>query len=292
MHKVLPWLLAFFVFVLLFVFVTKNSSVIRAAVGHVVISQIQVSGATANDEFVELYNPTNSDVDMSGWRLIKESQTASSSSNLVASMSGTIASHRYFLIAFPNPNGYMGSVTPDEFYSSTSSGIANNNTVVLFSDAGITTVDKVGMGTAADKETAAAPLPSPSGSIQRKIDDTGGHGTDTNNNSTDFELLVTSDPRNSSTMTATPTSTATATPTNTSTSTPTSSPTATPTTTSTPTNTPTNSPTSTPVVTPTSTVFPFPFRPLVFTCHVNYITINMGWFMFSLPQIFCGWNLQ
>jgi hypothetical protein len=33
------------------------------------------------------------------------------------------------------------------------------------------------------------------------------------------------------------------------------------------------------------------FRPLVFVCHVDYITFNMGWFVISLPQVFCGWNL-
>jgi hypothetical protein len=347
MKKALPWLLSLSVFSIFVTLAIYHASSVKAAATHVVISQIQVAGATANDEFVELYNPTNSSADLTGWRLKKESSTGGSPANLIASISGSIASHGYFLIAFPNPNGYTGSVTPDAFYSATSSAIAANNSVLLYSDAGVTLVDKVGMGTATDNESADAPEPSPSGSIQRKLDDTNGHGLDTDNNSSDFEALAASAPRNSSTVvlspspTPTPTATSTAIPTPTATPTsspsptpsPTSTPTATPTSTptaspsptstpvptatptSTPTPTPTASPvptatatptlipTSTPTVAPTitpspsstatpfPTSFPFPFRPLVFRCRVNYITINTGWFFLSLPQIFCGFNL-
>lgn len=297
MKKALPWLLTSFIFFTLSALVLSHSKEIKAAATHVVISQVQVSGATANDEFVELFNPTNSSVDLSGWRIRKESNTGGSPANLVASMSGTISSHGYFLVAFPNPNGYTGSTTPDEFYSATSSGIAANNSVLLYSDAAITLVDKVGMGTATDNETSAAPVPTPSGSIQRKLDENQGHGTDTDNNSTDFESLAVSTPRNSSTIVSTPTpssspsgtptSSPTETPASTPTPTPTSSPTQSPT--STPTNTPSPTPTSTPISTPTSS--PFPFHPLIFTCRVNYITIHGVWFTLVLPQVFCGFNL-
>src|SRR3990170_744141 len=65
---------------------------------HIVISEIQVGGSVANDEFVELYNPTGDAVDLTGWRLRKEGP---SPLNLVLSMSGVIAPHGYFLIAHP-----------------------------------------------------------------------------------------------------------------------------------------------------------------------------------------------
>jgi hypothetical protein len=32
----------------------------------IVFSEIKISGATANDEFVELYNPLDEDVDLTG----------------------------------------------------------------------------------------------------------------------------------------------------------------------------------------------------------------------------------
>ncbi len=293
----LPWLLGFLIFgALIF---KAESSYVRAAATHIVISQIQIAGATANDEFVELYNPTSSDVNLAGFRLKRESQTASSSSNLVASMSGTILAHKYFLVT--HPTGYTGSVSADEVFTSTSSGITTNNTVLLYSDAGVTLVDKVGMGTAVDKEASDAPVPAANASIQRKLDETGGHGTDTDDNSSDFELIATSSPRNSSTVVSTPTATPTAIPTDTPTATPTAAPTATPTLTptATPTSTPTATPTSTPTLSPTPTASSgptatpsgFPFPNLVFRCKVTYMVFDFGFLHLKLPQIFCGFNI-
>lgn len=56
---------------------------------HVVISEVQVGGSTANDEFVELYNPTSSPITMSGWRLTKKASTGTKY-NLVSSLNGTM----------------------------------------------------------------------------------------------------------------------------------------------------------------------------------------------------------
>ncbi len=333
MKKVLPTLFGIIVLTVLSFLAISHSTYIKAAATHIVISQIQAAGSgsgNADQEFVELFNPTASSIDITGWRLKEENPTNSSSSNLVASMSGVISSHGYFLVGSPT---YPGSPAADEIYSASSSAFTANSTIVLFSDAGTTIVDKVGMGTAVDKETNTAPAPTPSGSIQRKLDENAGHGTDTDDNSADFESVAVSAPRNSLTIiatatpTETPTSTPTPSPTNTPaatptltpspsptptevpTATPTATPTASPTATSTPTTTPTQTPTQTPTATPTSsptntptatpstnptatpTSFPFPFRPLVFSCHINYITINTGWFILSLPQIFCGFNL-
>ncbi len=241
-----------------------HSKNVSAASAHIVISQVQVSGTTANDEFVELYNPTSNPVDLTGWRLRRESSSGGSPSNLVSAMSGIIPAHGYFLIAFPA--AYTGSANPDLVYSATSSAIAANNTILLYSDAGITLVDKVGMGTALDNETSPALGPDADGSIQRKLDDTNGHGQDTDNNSVDFEVLLASTPRNSSVLAPTPSVAPTDSPTLTPSPTPTTSPTATPTVTPTlapsatpsPTNTPSPTPTMTPMPTATPTMTPSP----------------------------------
>jgi len=42
---------------------------------HVVISEVQVGGTLVDDEFVELYNPTNSAISLSGWRLRRKTST-------------------------------------------------------------------------------------------------------------------------------------------------------------------------------------------------------------------------
>lgn len=276
---------------------------VRAAATHLVISQVQIHGISlAGDEFVELYNPTGSSVDMTGWKL-KKKTSGGTESNLVASLSGALPSHKYFLITSPT---YTGSATSDMGYSATSSAIASDNTVLLYNSTDTGAVDKVGMGTAADFENTAIGNPADGGSVERKLDDTSGHGTDTDNNSLDFSLLNVSTPRNSLTIvstptptatpTATPTSTPTVTPTVTPTATPTSTPTVTPTATptSTPTSSPTATPTATPSPTPTSTphggpiVGVFDFPTIRIECRIQYTVVQHGWFFAIFPKITCS----
>ncbi len=254
----------------------------KADANHVVISQIQLrTTADADDEFVELYNPTDVAISLEGWRLSRKTATVSATPvNLVASLSGSIAPRGYFLIT---SNESLASASADRLYSNTTNHMAINNTVLLFSDAGSTVVDKVGLGTAADVETIAFnPNPGSNESIVRKAtagstpeslapggsESTFGNGLDDDNNSTDFVLETISFPRNTSspqaqptptnspTPSLTPTVTPTVTVTPTNTPTPTLTPTLTPSVTPTPTNTPTPTPTNTPTPTPTNTPTP------------------------------------
>jgi len=241
----------------------KKAQAVTAS--HVVISEIQTgkTGATT-DEFIELYNPTNSDVDLSGWRLTKKNSSGNEAI-LVASLLGTIKSYGFFLIA--HSTDYTGSVSADIFYSAPSQNIANtNNSAVLYSDSGVTQVDLVGFGSAPVNETASAHNPPANGSIERKAnglstsssmlvdgsDEFLGNGEDTDNNADDFLTRSISDPQDSNSIieppfapSPTPTSTPTPTPTATPTLTPTPTPTFTPTPTPTPTSTSSNSSSST-----------------------------------------------
>ncbi len=257
-----------------------NPQIVRSATNHVVISEIQIGGTTATDEFVELYNPTNAPVDLTGWRLQKKSSTGTTVSNLVSVMSGVIPAHGYFLIGHP---GYVGSVALDLVYSGTTpASLAADNTVILYSDAGTTVVDKVGYGAATQFEGVVFPTnPAPNSSIERM-------GDDTDNNSVDFQLRAVSDSQNSlsPTPTASPTPTEVPTdtplPTETPTATPTATPTTSPTFAPTPTETPVSSPTTSPTPTPTGNV---PGKSRVFTCanlHVpqfvyNFLMNKMPW---------------
>lgn len=284
------------------IYLHQVTSVKSAAATHIVISEIQISGSTdANDEFVELYNPTDSAVDLSGWRLTRKN-SAGTQSNIVSSMSGNIPARGYFLVAHPD---YDGSVNPDLEYSATSSGIVANGSVLLYSDAGVTVVDKVGMGTATDFEASTAAVPDDDQSIERKAnsssttdsmsteaDMNSGNGEDSNNNLNDFILRTLTDPQNSlsalepqasATPTASPSPSPSTTPTATPSATPTSTPSPTPT--SSPSATPTSSPTSSPSATPGAT--PNPFFGLNISCQVRVRTLNFGFFRISFPQLFC-----
>ncbi len=272
------------------VFVGLVSS-IRAATSHVVISEVQIAGTTATDEFVELFNPTGADVSLVGWRLTKKTSSGTEST-LISSMSGTIAAGGHYLVAHENYDG-----TPDKNAQySTSASIAADNTVVLYSDSGATIVDKVGMGSATDREGSAAVVPASNQSVTRI-------GDDTDNNASDFALNLTPDPQNAATVSPTPT--ATATPTNSPTLQP--SPTASPTLSPTPTASasPTTSPSLTPTPSPTATVSPSPTSsPIVSptprfivaqfglpgherVCYLTYRFRMIGWSILFLPQITC-----
>lgn len=266
------FLLTSFIYAFLVIaFITSASQEqVKAATTHVVISQIQLSGTgNAQDEFVELYNPTDTPIEMTGWRLTRKSSSGGSIQNLVANLSGTIAPRSYYLISHPSAS--TASIA-DKVYSSSSSAMTTNNTISLFSDAGVTIVDKIGLGTAVDVESSAfATNPTNDQSIVRKATadsteaslHTGGaeanfgNGFDTDTNETDFVLFTTSLPRNASSPQAQPQSTST--PVVTVTPSPTVFVTATPTVLPSPTSPlPTTTPTATPLPTLLPTTVPSP----------------------------------
>lgn len=276
---------ALFIFIIssfLPIFLLKTPNV-RSATSHVVISEVQVEGDTANDEFVELYNPTESSIDITGWKL-KRLNSAGTTYNLVTSIEGSIPAHGFFLMT--HPADYTGSESADDLYSSASYAMSSNNTVILFNDAD-EVIDKVGMGSASDSpEGSYAPEPPADQSVERKakgtstsitmaiggVDEFLGNGHDTDNNSMDFVSRTTPQPQGSSseiepeisTPTPSPTGSPTAEPTTTATPTPSGSPTPEPTDTPSPTpsatpdETPTPEPTDTPSPTPTPSDTPTP----------------------------------
>ncbi len=95
------------------------------------------TGTTAvgsKDEFVKLYNPTNSDIDLAGWVLDEVSSTGSSS-HLVSSgaFTGKIVAHGYFVVANA---AYQGS--HDLLYSANSNDLSyTNNAAVLYASNGL-----------------------------------------------------------------------------------------------------------------------------------------------------------
>lgn len=160
---------------------------------HVVISEIQISGATATDEFVELYNPTETSISLTHFKLQKLTATGNASNLLTDFPEISIAPHSYLLIA--HPTGYSSSTIPDLRYSTTSS-IAKDNSVVLF-DTGGAIIDLVGFGTATQIETQTAQNPIDHQSLERLPGNENGNGADTDNNAVDFSIRTIADPTSS-----------------------------------------------------------------------------------------------
>jgi len=252
----------------LFVHIIKPQR-IGATSPNVVISEIQISGDTSTDEFVELYNPTTAVVSVDGWRLTKKTGTGSEYI-LVSTLSGSIQPHRYFLIAHTDYND--ATIAADRIFDTNT--VSAHNTIFLYNDEGITVIDKVGMGSGAiEEERSHTSIPDDNRSVERKanasstkmtmesggVDEFAGNTYDSDNNSADFVYRTFSDPQNSNSAEEPPIS-PTSTPTIEPTATPTEEPTPTPTEELTPTPTEEIASTPTPIAefTPTPTEEPTP----------------------------------
>ncbi len=183
---------------------------------HAVISEIY-TGATGSGDWVELYNPTSSDIVMTNWTLQYASAAGTSFTSKYI-FSGTLPKGGFFLVA---GSAYTGSVTADKNSGSILS-FANAGGRIALCDANVTLtgtastqahiVDFVGYGTAVTYEGgAAAAAPGTSFTIERKAinsstaatmasggaDALKGNGYDSDNNSTDFIVRTVQDPQNS-----------------------------------------------------------------------------------------------
>ncbi|WP_141619864.1 lamin tail domain-containing protein [Myxococcus sp. AB036A] len=196
-----------------------------SSTGHVVISEFAPAGpGGAGDEFIELYNPTSSAVDISGWKLQYKSATSTTgyNSSYTLPAGSVIAPRSYFLAV---SSGYASSS------GNTVTGNANwGGTIAMGGSAGhvrlgypemamtdaITSplvVDTVGYGSNANQPegTRIATVPPVAGSYERKASATStvesmttgadaqlGNGHDSNDNSADFILRPTRQPQNAS----------------------------------------------------------------------------------------------
>ena len=198
----------------------------------------------ADDEFIELYNPTGAAVNIGNWLIYTSSGCGTTISSLVSIYYGTILQpgQHYLVTAYAS---YSSIANANQRYYP---GIADDGGLALFSSG--TVIDQVGMCSetsyyegspltplpAAPLEGTPTPLPAISNkSYERKP---GGDTAcyDTNNNANDFTLISPSNPQDqsyTSVMCAGVVLT---------------SPTPTPTSTITPTRTPTRAPTAYPAV--------------------------------------------
>ncbi|TCD10570.1 T9SS type B sorting domain-containing protein [Pedobacter frigidisoli] len=193
-----------------------------AAPTHIVISEVYGgggnSGATFKNDFIELYNPGNTAVDLTGWS-VQYSSAAGTGTWAKTDLAGSIPAKSFFLIqAAAGTGGTVNLPTPDVIgtlaLSGTTGKIILSNSNSLLTGANPSTavvVDKVGFGpTATGFETAPTPVISNTTSIERKAGATStaatlsiggseefnGNGYDTDNNNTNF-VVTAPNPQNS-----------------------------------------------------------------------------------------------
>jgi len=150
-----------------------------------------VTGAATN-EFVEFLNAGNATADISGWKLVYRSATATSDTVLDTLPSGTMLAPGAFYLF--GGSGYTGPPAADQSFTN---GLAATAGGLGIRDANGTLVDSVGWGSTAANgfvEGTFAPAPpataAPGSSDVRRPD-----GHDTNDNSVDFTVVTPPTPR-------------------------------------------------------------------------------------------------
>jgi hypothetical protein len=241
----------------------------EATPGHLVISEVMSGGASASDEFVELYNPTAGELPLEGLELVYVSASGATITRKAAWSAGAagLPPGAHLLVA--NEAGIYASVA-DVAYAN---GLAaSGGSVALRVQGAGTAIDAVGWGTATSTWLEGSPAAAVAAghALERLPGGAAGSGQDTNDNALDFFDQPAPEPQNTAappvgvtpspsptattssaatpevTPDVTPTPDTSPTPMSTAPATIAPSPTATPTPTPMPTSTPTPTPTPTP----------------------------------------------
>ena len=174
------------------------TATVTTATCHPVINEVQ-AGATgdAADEWVELYNPCSTTIDVSTWTLVYRSATnvGGTDTNTLQALAGTMAPGSFRLYA---GGDYPGAFDGTKWGGGTSGLLQKNNGGIGLRSGPVSTgplVDSVAYGTVTAGhpfiEGGAASMLSDDKSIARLPFD----GNDTNANNIDFDVVATPTPR-------------------------------------------------------------------------------------------------
>lgn len=229
-----------------------------ADVGHLVVSEVMTGGASASDEFIELYNPSAITQPLDGLEVVYVTASGATVTRKASWATGApgVPSGAHVLVA--NGAGAFGGLA-DVAYAN---GLAaTGGSVALRVIGAASAIDAVGWGNAASTwlETRPVPAPAAGSSLERLPGGSAGSSQDTDDNLIDFMVQTVPDPQNSGSP---PIATASPAPTDSPSPSPSPAGSEPPTVEPTPSQTPTatDSPVATvsPIATPTSTPVPTP----------------------------------
>lgn len=155
-----------------------------AADQNIIITEVQTgSASSASDEFVEVYNNSNSDIDLAGWSLYYRSATGTSWTKKATVVTGTIKSKSFWTFA--------SVIIADIKFSS---GLSSSGGAIEIRDKAGLQVDQFGWGSSQTYRGSPA-SPSASGqSMYRIYDFTTSSFVSAGNNFADFDLTDTPTP--------------------------------------------------------------------------------------------------
>ena len=174
---------------------TQNlSTITTTSTGKILFSEIYIKEGTSTDEFIELYNPNEFAIDLTGWEIRRINKNGNTDEiKDVIGLKGIIHSFSYFLLINSNTSSEI-IINPDLLYKK-SFNLAKDNALILIDKEG-NVVDQICWGEPKDFQNCA---PNPSQellSFQRKktatstsetiINQDVGNAYSTNNPSNDF----------------------------------------------------------------------------------------------------------
>jgi parallel beta-helix repeat protein len=180
------------------------SSTASALASSLVINEIQIDGLSAgggiDDDWVEIYNPTDQDIDISNWSIQKQTSSGGLYKKNFEE-DDVVPANGFFLIVGKWADEDIRNLADMTCAWLLTDGntiylVNNQEEIIDGDDSNI--VDKVGFGDALSPEGSSAQNPPDGGSIERRI-----NGWDTDNNSGDFIENKLPSPRNSQGQTAT-----------------------------------------------------------------------------------------
>ena len=158
-----------------------------------VVGEVMTGGASASDEFVELYNAGATSVDLAGQELVYVTSTGGTVTRKATWATTTMLDPgRHILLA--NSSGLFAAIA-DATYSG---GLAATGGTILVRPVGGAVIDAIGWGDASNAfvEGTVAPAPAAGSSLERRPGGTAGNRTDSNQNLADWLLNVAPVPQN------------------------------------------------------------------------------------------------
>ena len=166
---------------------------------HLVISQFQVAGGNANDEFVEIHNTGSNPIDLSGYKLVYRSSGGTNDVLLAQWSSVTvIPAGGYYMVA---STGYDGSAAPDLSYNPSTCSCSMSGTTggIGIRQGSVNTgviIDSVGYGSATNVFVEGTVTPFPAANTSQSRNNNACQDTD--NNLNDFSNTNPAAPKNAS----------------------------------------------------------------------------------------------
>ncbi len=152
-----------------------------------VVNELQSEGATASQEFIELFNPTTCDVSLDGWSL---KYSSASGSSPVSFFTGTptqkVVAGGFFVVACDEFTGVKNATYPSGKLAEAAGQVG------VFNKADVL-VDGLGYGSiSVSNRTMTEGSPGPSPPVRQSLGRSS--GADTNNNQADFRIITSPTP--------------------------------------------------------------------------------------------------